>query len=152
MLRAVSITVARQLHAIFVAATDRGFSLISTLRPTNPLRPPLSPPPPLAAPRVSLDFSRAPIFPPFSPEPQNGAKIQYRFAEAGLAADRATDGACPVASASMKKYLLCPHPFCFVVSFRLVSVCRKRDARSRGRGSSPAKSPGDESERRSREY
>lgn len=112
MLRTVSIIVARQLHAIFVA------------RPIAAFRP--SPPPLDPAERASprsyylsnfffLFFfrQRAQIFPPFLPEPQNDAKIRYRFAEAGLAADRATDlpRSKPSSSsssppASMKKYLI----------------------------------------------
>lgn len=71
----------------FCCTSDRGFSFICTPLHPNYSQPSLS----IASLRLSLDFLRAPIFPPFLPEPQNGAKIRYRFAEPGLAADRATD-------------------------------------------------------------
>lgn len=117
MLRTVSIIVARQLHAIFVARP------IAAFRPSPPcLRGPRSTRrrERLLAPTISRIFfsffffrQRAQIFPPFLPEPQNDAKIRYRFAEAGLAADRATDlpRSKPSSSsssppASMKKYLI----------------------------------------------
>lgn len=101
----------------FCCTSDRGFSSISALPARTPLDPAER-----ASPRsyyLSNFFflfffrQRAQIFPPFLPEPQNDAKIRYRFAEAGLAADRATDlpRSKPSSSsssppASIKKYLI----------------------------------------------
>lgn len=97
----------------FCCTSDRGFSSISA--PARPGGESVS------SLLLSLEFffpffffrQRAQIFPPFLPEPQNDAKIRYRFAEAGLAADRATDlpRSKPSSSsssppASMKKYLI----------------------------------------------
>lgn len=98
----------------FCCTSDRGFSSISALPRSTRRRERL------LAPTISRIFfsffffrQRAQIFPPFLPEPQNDAKIRYRFAEAGLAADRATDlpRSKPSSSsssppASMKKYLI----------------------------------------------
>lgn len=88
MLRAVSIIVALALHTIFVTVRSR----LSTY--PHPARP--SAPPPARFFRPACD--RSPIFSRehrfFSallPEPQNGAKMRYRFAEPGLAADRSAD-------------------------------------------------------------
>ena len=89
MLRAVSIIVAPALHTIFVTVRSR----LSTYPHPRP-----SPPLPLPARFFRPASDRSPIFSRehrfFSallPEPQNGAKMRYRFAEPGLAADRSAD-------------------------------------------------------------
>jgi len=53
----------------------------------------LPPPRPRPRPRPRLPFLRAGrrFFSALLPEPQNGAKMRYRFAEPGLAADRSAD-------------------------------------------------------------
>lgn len=93
MLRAVSIIVALALHTIFVTVRSR----LSTYLPhPAPVRQPLPSPRSLTcsifAPCLRPIFSRERrFFSALLPEPQNGAKMRYRFAEPGLAADRSAD-------------------------------------------------------------
>jgi len=90
VLGAVSSIVAPALHTIFVTVRSR----LSTYPHPRPSPPPL----PLPARFFRPAGDRSPIFSRehrfFSallPEPQNGAKMRYRFAEPGLAADRSAD-------------------------------------------------------------
>lgn len=79
-----------------------GLSRSASSSPPPP--PPPSPPPPATSPPPGppRDFSALPerrpifsrerrFFSALLPEPQNGAKMRYRFAEPGLAADRSAD-------------------------------------------------------------
>lgn len=104
MLRAVSIIVAPALHTIFVTVRSR-LSTYHHLRPSvrTSVGPSVRPsivhqprPPPARFFRPASDrrpiFSRERrFFSALLPEPQNGAKMRYRFAEPGLATDRSAD-------------------------------------------------------------
>lgn len=92
MLRAVSIIVAPALHTIFVTVRSRLSTYLTPLS-AAPVPPSLSCSifPPCLRPSPDFFSRERRFFSALLPEPQNGAKMRYRFAEPGLAADRSAD-------------------------------------------------------------